>query len=299
MRGALLAAAFLVSALPAAAGSGALPRATADRPDVAQGPQIHVVYAVASDGTDRGLDTNGTIEASVRAWNGWLAGQTGGKGGLRIDTSAGSVDITFVPLPETDAQIAARGAFVRDELERLLHAAGLNAPDKVYAVYYDGTSTFACGGGAWPPTLPGNVAAMYLHGLPSGPVPCDRNPIAPNGQPGYIDFSMLHELLHTLGFVPTCATHHTRAGHVSDATNDLMYAGDAPWQLPPLLDVGHDDYFAAGRAGCLDLAASPYLEGSPPPVVVKPKPKPKPVPRCKKGQKPTKKKPCRRRTARF
>jgi hypothetical protein len=284
-------------ALAATASRHALPRSGVDRADDVRGPQIHVVYAVPSDGADRGLDTDGTIESSVRAWNAWLTSQTGGKGGLRLDTTGGALDVTFFRDPHTQAEIHAQGAFVRDLLERDLHTAGLNAADKLYAVYYDGTSSWACGGGAWPPALPGNVAAMYLHGLPDADFPCDRNAFVPGGAPGYLEFAMLHEIMHTLGFVPTCAPHQTRAGHVSDASNDLMYGGDEPWQLPPTLDVGHDDYFGTGRTDCPDLATSPYLEANAPaaaPPVVKPKPKPKP-PKCRKGQRSTKRRPCRRR----
>jgi hypothetical protein len=288
-----------IGAFAAPASRHAVPRSTVDRADDVRGPQIHVIYAIPSDGADRALDTDGSLEASVRAWNGWLASQTGGKGGLRIDTAGGTVDVTFFRDPHPQAEIDAQESYVRDFLERDLHAAGLNATGKVYAVYYDGTSSWSCGGGAWPPELPGNVAAMYLHGTPPGGIPCDTNTLAPGGAPGYLDFGMLHELMHTLGFVATCAPHQTRAGHVPD-TNDLMYGGDAPWQLPPTLDVGHDDYFQTGRTDCLDLAQSPYLESNAPPAaapVVKPKakaqPKPKP-PKCKKGQRSTKRKPCRR-----
>ena len=70
---------------------------------------------------------------------------------------------------------------------------------------------------------------------------------------------MLHEVLHTMGFVPTCAPHHTRDGHVSDNPRDLMYAGDEPWR-PAVLDVGNDDYFHAHILGCRELAVSPYLD---------------------------------------
>jgi hypothetical protein len=69
---------------------------------------------------------------------------------------------------------------------------------------------------------------------------------------------MLHELLHTIGFVPTCAPHFTRAGHVSDSNHDLMYAGDQPW-YPSVLDYGHDDYFDAHIPGCPDVSDSPLL----------------------------------------
>jgi hypothetical protein len=286
----------LALALPAGAARQTLPRSTVDRPDEVRGPQIHAFYVIPSDGTDRGLDTSGAIESSVHAWDSWLASQTGSRGGFRLDTSGGALDVTFFRDPHSQAEIEAQGAYVRDFLEQDLHDAGFNAPNKIYAVYYDGTSNWSCGGGAYPPTLPGNVAAMYLHGLPNGAVPCDTTTLAPGGVPGYLDFGMVHEIMHTLGFVPSCAPHQTRAGHVSDATNDLMYAGDAPWLLPPTLDVGHDDYFDTGRTDCLDLANSPYLEGNAPPAapVIKPTPKPAKVPKCKKGQRSSKRKPCRR-----
>jgi hypothetical protein len=248
--------------LSAGATSAVLPRVTTDRPDDSAAPQIHVIYALPSDGADRALDENGTLNDSVTSWNAWLANQTGGPN-LRLDTSNGMLDTTFVRLPESDAQIEARGAFVRDELEKQLHALGFNQPQKIYAVYYDGRSTISCGGGAWPPVLPGNVAALYLHGLYNGPVPCDTNRWGSVGGPRYLEFAMIHEILHTLGFVPTCAPHHTSAGHVSDSPADLMYAGSAPW-APSTLDVGHDDYYDAHRSGCLDLSASAYFTSGQP-----------------------------------
>jgi hypothetical protein len=66
--------------------------------------------------------------------------------------------------------------------------------------------------------------------------------------------------MHTLGFVATCAPNHTRAGHVTTPTNDLMYAGDDPWDLRVVvLDEDRDDYFAHNNSGCLDLADSTFL----------------------------------------
>jgi len=261
---AILSAAGFASSwlLSAGAATAVLPRVTTDRPDDSAAPQIHVIYALPSDGADRALDERGTLNDTVASWNAWLASQTGGLN-LRLDTSDGMLDTTFVRLPESDAQIEARGAFVRDELEKQLHALGFNQPQKIYAVYYDGRSSFACGGGAWPPVLPGNVAALYLHGLYNGPVPCDTNPWGSVGAPRYLEFAMIHEVMHTLGFVPACAPHHTSAGHVSDSPADLMYAGSASW-APSTLDVGHDDYYDAHHPGCLDLSASAYLTSGQP-----------------------------------
>jgi hypothetical protein len=242
-----------------------LARSTVDRSDdVRRKPQVHVMYVLPSDGPDRTLDTDGTLKNTVSSFQGWLAGKTQGKQALRIDTFNGSLDITFFRLSRTDEEIASFGPFVRDQIEAELVAAGLTAENKVYAVYYDGTSTFACGGAAWPPTIPGRVAALYLHGLPQGPVPCSSNVFAgPGGAPTFLEFAMLHEIIHTLGFVPTCAPNHWRAGHVSDDPNDLMWAGDGPW-VPSgwenvVLDAGNDDYYRAHIRGCLDLARSSFL----------------------------------------
>jgi hypothetical protein len=181
---------------------------------------------------------------------------------MKLDTSGGELDVTFRRLGQTDAQLAARGVFIRDAIEQELRAAGFDRPGKIYAVYYDGSSTAACGGGAWPPSLPGNVGAVYMRATFGAGFPC-YDPTLSRAGLQIMDFAVVHEVLHTMGFVPSCAAHHTRAGHVSDSPTDLMYAGDQPWR-PSVLDVGRDDYYHAHRLGCLELAESPYLEGNEP-----------------------------------
>jgi VCBS repeat-containing protein len=238
-------------------------RQLTDLPDEVAGLQVHFLYVIPNDGVDRALDTNGVVANEVDVFQRWLEGQTGGRR-LRVDTAGGQLDISFFRLSRTDAEIASHGAFVRDEIEAELTAAGFSAPGKIYGVYYDGSSTFACGGGAWPPTLPGTVAALYLQGEPPGAPPCSTNPFAsPGGPPGYLQYAMIHEIFHTMGIVPTCAPHHTLAGHVSDSPTDLMYAGDEPW-TPSTLDVGRDDYFGARIPGCQDLATNGWLTGRAP-----------------------------------
>lgn len=213
-----------------------------------------------SDGADRSLDTDGTIAASVSNFQTWLKSQAGGRA-LRIDTFGGQLDVSFQTLPQTNAQLAANGLFIRDAIERLLKAAGFTAPGKIYAVYYDGSSTAACGGGAWPPLLPGNVGAVYTRATFGAGSLCYDPPLS-RSRLQIMDFAVLHEVLHTMGFVPTCAEHHTRAGHVSDNPSDLMWAGEGSW-TPSVLDVGHDDYFQTGASACPDLAQSAYLEENP------------------------------------
>ena len=243
-------------------------RSGVDRPDGVTGDQVHVMYVIPSDGTDRHLDTNGAITNSVAAWNGWLTAQTGGSH-LRIDTSAGVPDITFVKLDKTDAEIAASGDD-RTAIEADLHTLGFNQPGKIYAVYYDGTGNF-CGGGAFPPGLVGNVAAVYLQGSDprvTPPALCASNPVGADAtNPGYFDYGMVHEVTHTLGFVAACAPHISVEAHVGDSPHDLMYspkdASGAPWTFPLVLDFGHDDYYHHNIPGCLDLARSAFLDPLP------------------------------------
>src|ERR671915_1051054 len=179
-----------------------------------------------------------------------------------LATFQGSLDVTFHRLARSDVEYAAAGLYARDVLEQDLRAAGLVTVHKLYIVYYDGSNARACGGSSWPPTLEGNVAAFYLRAQVGTAPPCLSTGFAPaGGPPRYTEFAVLHEVLHPVGIVGTCAPHHTRAGHVGDSPTDLMYAGDEPWR-PSALDIGRDDYFQTERADCPDLATSGILTGT-------------------------------------
>ena len=223
-----------------------------------------MLYVIPRDGTDRfGILAN-SIATSVAAWENWFSGQTSGSQ-LRLDTVHGALDLTFVQLHRTSAQMQSYGISLRDQLEYELLASGFNDPGKIYLAIYDGggTNIGECGGGALPPTLPGSVAALYLNGMPPGAPACNTNSFANSiNAPGYLEFASVHEIIHTLGFVPTCAPHETLSGHVSDSNTDLMYAGSQPW-MPSVLDFNHDDYFQANISGCLDLSNSSFLDPAP------------------------------------
>ncbi len=258
--GTIVIAAAVILAAGAPSGEAALPRASSDRPDDRGGVQVHFLYVVPRDGQDRAYDTGSVISASVASFQNWLRRETGGRA-MQVDTYQGELDVSFFRLAVNDAVAAARGAFVREQIEEEIYAAGFTSTAKLYAVYYDGGSTWACGGGDPDPTFRGAVGAMYLKGTPPG-ANCASNPLG-RTPPGYFEFGMLHEILHTLGMAPRCAPHVTRVDHVSDSPFDLMWAGDAPWRTDAPeqmhLDVGHDDYYAHGRSDCPDFAASPYL----------------------------------------
>jgi hypothetical protein len=249
--------ALLASASASNAAPDALPRSMTDRADDVKGLQVHALYVLPSDGVDRALDTNGTIAASVANWQRWVRGQTFNNG-IRLDTSRGELDVTFVRLTKTDAQLASRGLALRQALEEELRAKGLVRPGKVYAMYYDGSNPAACGGAAWPPKVTGVVAALYLRST-FGPGATCHEPERSRAGLQIMDLAILREVMHAMGYVPSCAPNDTGDGHVSDSPRDLMYSGDEQWK-PTVLDVGNDDYFHAHILGCREFAESPYLD---------------------------------------
>jgi hypothetical protein len=248
-----------------------LNRVTENRPDDISGYQIHVMYVLPKDKEDEALDTNGKIATSVAAWQQWFIGQTDGQR-LRVDTYDGALDITFVRLQQTDAEIK-NSRKVRNHIETQLKELGFNDPQKLYAVYYAGSNSLACGAQAFPPNQIGNVAAVFLDATGRDGSPCDTKRFATNvNQPGYIEMEIVHRIIHGLGFAPKCAPHYTEhilPGHVSDNPQDLLYDGVEPSQAS-LLDIGHDDYFKHNNPGCIDLANSLFLDPAKPDAVAPP-----------------------------
>jgi hypothetical protein len=244
---------------------------------------------IPSDVTDEQLDINGRICQSMSAGDTWLRHQTTNGAGLRLDTASGRLDIGFVKLNKTDAQMRGTSdsgdletgfAFLRDRIERELRNMGhINNPRKVYAVYYGGSTPWSCGGGAWPPGLIGQVAALYVRGEPPGSPPCHSNVLGGSATvPGYFEYSMVHEIMHTIGIVGDRAPNEHRSGHVFDgnvdaatAARDLMYAARSPsdpfWATNDpnglILDVGRNDYYGHAQSDYPDLARSVFMKPLP------------------------------------
>ena len=176
-----------------------------DRPDDTPDYQIHLIYAVPSDGHDAKLDINGTIAREIAAAQAWFEEQTEGLK-LRFDTYEGELDVTFIRLSETDEVISSYGTFALSRIEKSLLSSGFD-PNKIYGVYYDGTTTRGCPRGSWPPHFLGNVVVMYLQG--SSPA-CQSYTFATSKDtPGKWGLSLIHETLHTLGIVAECAPNHS------------------------------------------------------------------------------------------
>ena len=251
-----------------------LPRATEDRPDFEPWSQVHVIYLVPRDADDDQLDTDGTLECSLRAQNQWFAEQTGGLE-WRFDTflmetivagrrrTVAVPDITFVDSPQPASNLAEGGA-VRAELE----ARGFDDPGKRYLTYVEAGKDLGPCGDAY---YPGQYAQVYIDASTS--TGCGSGEFGVPGAPSLSESVAQQELMHNDRMVPigapqSCLRGTRPYGHVCTVAIpitsldperfDVMY----PFAGVPLaekeLDIGHDDYYRHGLP-YKDMNNSPFL----------------------------------------
>jgi len=221
-----------------------------DVADTVAGEQVHLIYAIPSDGADNfPVVANRMADDAVSITN-WWTGQDSTRT-PRFDeaalTGGTCVDISSVRLPDPAASlIGASTAFQRVATD--LINLGFGSDYKRYVVYYDGPSVEAniCGTGAGDFGHGLGFAIVWLAGCSSAPS----------------DAVAAHELVHALGAVPTGAPHECPAPHdmhVCDSAVDLMYWQDSGLPLVNrFLDVGHDDYYEHATNG-VDIRNSAWL----------------------------------------
>lgn len=230
-------------------------RTTVDQPDEG-GNLIHLVYALPADGDDEKWDINGTIESMAASMQSWLRERAPVQG-LRFDSKDGVLDITFVRLDQTLSQIAQANVTSIPLMDGLVKA-GLNDPQKIYAVWFPfpgnaGDLSSICGS----QTAKNGVRFSFIY--------FERNDEPEPNRCVHQHTIMLHKVFHALGAVSPCAPNYLsqssglRKGHVNDDPNDLMYGGD---ELGVMIELDKDrnDYFGHGMAECPDVADSPFLQ---------------------------------------
>ena len=228
-------------------------------PDAVSAQQIHVVYAIPSDGQDafaqdaqRIVDDLGALddwwhrEDSTRTPRFDLYAFPGCAGGLD------ALDLSTVRLPHDTAYYQAidgRSDRLRADLDTTFAD-----PAKKYLVYYDAPvdTPFDCGQSAIAPATGGATAYSFLYlQAPS----CTHDLGTGRGTAGYT----AHELLHNLGAVPDGAPHICFEHSVCDWYRDVetqFPTGDPIAEL--ILDYGRDDYYGH-PGGWFDVQDSPWL----------------------------------------
>ena len=250
-------------------------RALVDRPDDFTGPQIHVVYAVASDGEDLQLDRSPTslryrrltyrnqgrvsIHSSFRTIQEWLAEQIGQQ--LRLDTYRGEIDVSFVRLPFAEAEIAADPGAMFDRVQSVVREE--TRTSKALAIVYHGLAEATVIGGLG--EIEGDAAWLLMRGfIDVTQFGGDHGWRAPYN----VDLVMVHEIFHMMGAVPVCASRSagntevdycpSASHHVSDV-RDIMGSNNTPTAQ---IDPDRNDYYGHGYPDCTDIAKSQYLHAS-------------------------------------
>jgi len=183
------------------AASAANPRTTIDQPDDLSGYQIHMIYVVPSDGTDRNLDTNGRIGT----WVDQASEYTKRKIGLTpvFDKYKKTYDIGFLKSKYTIAELGSdalnklRGEISSDQIATLKVAGFVIEGDIEKGI---------CGRGGVP-----SDAFFVLTGENCWLDTPEYNAVIPET---FISKVIVHEWFHTLGVSHQCID------------NDLMWADD-------------------------------------------------------------------------
>jgi len=245
---------------------GSTPSANDRQPDldISSPDQVHVVYAVPSDGADRFSDYAPRIATDAAAIDSWWQGQDPTRT-PRFDlypfpgctTKYGELDISSVRLPRTgDAYGPQSGSTLIFDLTDF---DSLDA--KKILVYYDGPvpddekqicgTAYVDGSSQTSGGADGFVFVWLGSACPDDV-----------GSGAFSAAVATHETLHTFGAVPSGAPNEcpSSPGHVCDSTSDVLYpfATLSTSLATVTLDVGHDDYY--GHSGSwFDVQDSPWL----------------------------------------
>jgi len=171
------------------------------------------MYVLPSDGIDIIISIPTARLRPLLPHAKMVRGQTGGTRRLRFDTSNGELDISFFRLARTDAAIADFGAYVRDQIQSEINAAG----------FISEKSTRSTTGGQRHCVRRRCVAAdshrqrrgasicaadRPAHDRVSAM--CSRHP----GASGYWEFSLIHEFFQRSGAVAGMRAPPHQSGHV-------------------------------------------------------------------------------------
>ncbi len=213
------------------------------------GEQIHVIYALPSDGPDRFAELASSIATDVAAIDAWWRREDPTRA-PRFDlfdfpgceSRFGNLDLSFVRLPDpTSVYLSDLDRFQRMATQLAGTPYVFAAHDKKYLVFYDGVvaDSRVCGTGSGGRTTGGPLSYGIVY-VRSG---CDLT----IGDGGGIAYVGAHELLHALGALPPGAPHPCFGddGHPCDSSLDVLstfYRGGLLDSAT--LDVNHDDYYA-------------------------------------------------------
>jgi len=249
-----------------------------DLPDVDDGYNIHLIYALPSDGIDKKYDLNNQISMLAYQMDKWFNKKTQNRlfpdgQYLKFDRrDDGKIDITFLRLEIDNLSISKEGINAVNVIQSEISRLGFNDARKVYFVIYGGSNKDVCASSQLPQhvsrSITANTAALYYPG--KGDDSCIKN----NGgfKPEFNSTTRfaLHEVFHALGVVPKCAPDHLvfpNEGTINDGIgahltvpSDIMYSvqSNVTFSKMDQLDMKSINYYNHDN-DCLDLSKSRYV----------------------------------------
>lgn len=257
-------------------------RVFVDRPDDTTAPQVKAYYVLAADSVDDRFDIGGQIAKQITTGNEWLYANGGKR--IRWDTYKGEIDVTFVRLRQTEAELwmdprepakkcRYQSCPTLETLVLALQAQGHAPVSKINAVFYGGQRTFAskidvpwCAFGGWGKA--GHVAGYLVSDINvmTGQVGCSdmSNYATPTNSGNTVGIVMIHEIFHALGAVAFSGPPNGDGnGHIKNDPSDLMGGSQGIVKLDP----GNDDYWRHGQSW-VDAYRSAFMEPAEPGAVM-------------------------------
>ena len=259
-------------------------RSFKDKLDLYEGNQFHPIYLLPCERDDREYDINNKIKSSLLAINYWLKEQTISQE-IKFDRNIdGDIDITFLRVNKTmdwfgdlhNKDKTKNITEVSNKIEKLINDNSNlfnNFSSKKFIIFFEGWEKRKyidydiCGKSRFD----GNIAIYYTYSRFKKYIGDDlilsnnerifscthKDHLNDNNDKtfGDAEATILHEIIHSLGFPASCAKNN-KSFHVNDNKNDIMHKQSGKIYL----DFNNDDYYNHQQKNCPDLKNSKFLQ---------------------------------------
>ncbi len=227
---------------------------------------IHLIYFLPCDVENRNLDVNGKIEKIINNINDWFYNQSLNQK-IKFDYYENKLDITFLRVNKTlswfnkFSSVQKKDEDNSSKIEKIILSNNNffnNFDTKKFIIFFEGWEKMkgfntTCGRAR----LNGQVGIFYTNSNIKRKNTCVNIKKFKNNELGSEEQTVLHELLHLLGFPNQCAKNidPTNLYHINDTVEDILYK----FSGGRYLDFNNDDYYNHKLKNCPDLKNSNYI----------------------------------------
>ena len=229
---------------------------------------IHLIYLVPCDQLSRDFDINNNIKKIIININNWFFTKSNNQK-IKFDYFNNELDITFIRVNKTLSwfnEFNSKQNYSDDNasrVEKIILSNDFifkNFISKKFIVFFEGwekrKSFFhtTCGRARYE----GKVAVIYTNSDFKSKDSCVNINETNRDELRNQEQSVLHELLHLLGFPKNCSVNKDpdNSYHINDSYDDILYK----FSGGKFLDFNNDDYYNHDIDNCPDLKDSKYLK---------------------------------------